>query len=60
MNKSKIIPGAAIGLVLGGVVGYFFEAGQFNFLTGGVLGGIIGFLGGWFMSRDAGGSPGDN
>ena len=60
MNKSKIVPGAAIGLVLGGAVGYFFGSGEFNLLTGGITGGIVGFLVGWFISRDASGSQGDS
>lgn len=59
MNKSKILPGTIIGLVIGGILGVVFNSGQFNLLSGGILGGIVGFLSGWFMSRDKQSSDGD-
>ena len=52
MAKSKILPGTVIGLVIGAVLGLVFNSGQFNLVSGGIVGAIIGFLSGWFMSRD--------
>ncbi|NNF52000.1 MAG: hypothetical protein HKN59_06150 [Gammaproteobacteria bacterium] len=59
MGKNKIISGTIIGLVIGAIVGVIFNSGQINLLSAGITGGIIGFLGGWFMSRDDGSSDGD-
>lgn len=50
MINNKIISLAIIGIVLGAIVGIVVNSEQFNLLTATVLGGIIGFLGGWIWS----------
>lgn len=51
MGNNKIISGTIIGVIIGGILGVIFNSGQFNLLSAGITGGIIGFLSGWFMSR---------
>ena len=56
ISNNKIISLAVIGIVLGGILGFFVNTEQFNMVSAAVAGGVIGFLAGWIWNSRSDGS----